>query len=349
MVIFTDGKETAPKFISEVSGLISANPRIFAIGLGTPENLDPATLATLCSGSGGELLLTGSDEGDTFFLLAKYFLKILAGVTNTEIVLDPAGYLAPDAGTVRIDFKLNETDTGAGVVLVTPVPSAVRFALETPTGDVIGPTAPVPGTTHVGGARNAYYRVSLPALVNGQAVRDGTWYALLSLDMDDWTAGDNAPLLYRYLQQHPSALANGLPYSLSVQARSNLKLLAQCLQDSYEPGAELRVRGVLTEYGLPIDGRATVTADMTRPDGTAANLSMAEIEPGVFETVETRTRPGSTTSTFSPTVKPCVDTTSPASSSSRASPTMAATTRPPPATVARGMATTTTGAGCWSA
>ena len=71
---------------------------------GHARDLDPATLATLCSGTGGSLLLTGDDEGDTFFLLAKYFLQILAGATNAEIVLDPEGYLAPDAGTVRIDF-----------------------------------------------------------------------------------------------------------------------------------------------------------------------------------------------------------------------------------------------------
>ncbi len=292
IVVFTDGQETAPKSISDVSGLITSNPRIFAIGLGTPENLDPATLATLCSGTGGSLLLTGSDEGDTFFLLAKYFLQILAGATNAEIVLDPEGYLAPDAGTVRIDFALNETDTGADVVLVTPVPSAVRFALETPAGDVIVATTPVPGASYIQGARNAYYRVSLPALVNGQQARDGTWYALLSLDMEAWTAGDNSPQLFSYLQHHPSALVNGLPYSLHVQARSNLKLVAECLQDSYEPGAELRVRGVLTEYGIPIDGRATIRADMTRPDGTAATLQMPEIEPGVFETIETAHQTG---------------------------------------------------------
>ena len=63
-------------------------------------------------------------------------------------------------------------------------------------------------------------------------------------------------------------------------------MTARCLQDSYEPSAELRVRAILTEYGLPIDGRASVRAEMTRPDGTAATLSMAEIEPGVFEALE---------------------------------------------------------------
>ena len=145
MIVFTDGVETAPKYLSEVSGLIAANSKIFAVGLGTAENLDPAALDTLCNGSAGELLLTGNDPSDTFFLLTKYFLNILAGATNTEIVSDPEGYVAPNAATVRIPFKLNETDTSADAILITPVPSAVNFALETPAGDVITPMTPVPG------------------------------------------------------------------------------------------------------------------------------------------------------------------------------------------------------------
>lgn len=286
MVIFTDGVETAEKYISEVSAVISSNPRIFAVGLGTAENLDAATLDILCSGSGGRLLLTGNDPTDTFFLLAKYFLNILAGATNTEIVYDPEGYLAPNAGVVRVPFSLNETDTSADAILITPVPSAVEFALETPAGALITQTVRPPGTSFLQDESTAYYRVSLPALIDGELARDGTWYALLKLDMDAWTAGDNFPVLFWYLQQHPSAVTNGLPYSLHIQARSNLKLTAQCLQNSYEPGAELRVRGILTEYGLPVDGRASVQAELTRPDGTTATLPMPEIEPGVFETVE---------------------------------------------------------------
>jgi hypothetical protein len=277
--------ETAPKYISEVTPLISANPRIFAIGLGTPENLDPATLATLCSGNDGDLLLSAGG-GDTFFILAKFYLQILAGLTNAEIVQDPVGYVPPTGHEVRIPFVLAETDTGADVVLVTPVPGAVLYTLETPAGDVISPTTSVPGGRYEHGASNAFYRVSLPTLVNGHQAREGTWYAVLKLNREAWDAGDNFPRLYRYLSEHPSAVASGLPYFLEVHARSNLKLVASCDQNSYEPGAELRVRGILTEYGIPVDGRATARAELTRPDGTLATLQMPEIEPGVFETVE---------------------------------------------------------------
>jgi hypothetical protein len=280
MVIFTDGKETEPKYISEVTGLIASNPRIFAIGLGTAQNLEPATLAALCSGNEGYMLMTGSG-GDTFFRLAKYYLQILAGLTNAEIVLDPEGVLTPATGEVRIPFLLAETDTGADAVLVTPAPGLVRYTLETPDGDVIAPGIPAPGATFTLGARNSYYRVALPTLVNGRQAREGTWHVVLELDRKGYNDDK-----YRSVTRVSPVSGPGIPYTVIVQARSNLKLLAQCHQDSYEPGAQLRIRARLTEYGLPVEERATVRAEVVRPDGSAASLPMPEIEPGVFETVE---------------------------------------------------------------
>jgi hypothetical protein len=47
MIVLTDGQETASKYISEVAGLIDPNQHIFAIGLGTPEEIRPAALAAL--------------------------------------------------------------------------------------------------------------------------------------------------------------------------------------------------------------------------------------------------------------------------------------------------------------
>jgi len=39
-------------------------------------------------------------------------------------------------------------------------------------------------------------------------------------------------------------------------------------QTSIEPGSTGYVRATLTEYGLPVEGRATVRADVTGPAGS---------------------------------------------------------------------------------
>jgi hypothetical protein len=81
----------------------------------------PATLPT-----------SGTDD---FFRVKKFFLQILAAVTNTSIVRDPTGYI--NIGTkVRIPFELSEADINCRVILLTDFP-VVRLAVETPDGQVI--------------------------------------------------------------------------------------------------------------------------------------------------------------------------------------------------------------------
>jgi hypothetical protein len=44
----------------------------------------------------------------------------------------------------------------------------------------------------------------------------------------------------------------------------------------------MAIRAVLTEYGIPVERRATVRGTALRPDGTTQNLILAETEPGIF-------------------------------------------------------------------
>jgi hypothetical protein len=98
-------------------------------------------------------------------------------------------------------------------------------------------------------------------------------------------------LFKRYLSQlenNPEAfqraLAHGVRYSFNAHAYSNLRMEARLSQNSLQPGATLTLRTKLTEYGLPVEHRADVQAELQRPDKTRTTLLIAEIEPGVFET-----------------------------------------------------------------
>jgi hypothetical protein len=281
MIVLTDGHETASKYISDVTELI--NERVYAIGLGTAEQIQPAALTALTNGTGGYLLLTGELGTTDYFLLAKYYLQILAGVTNEDIVLDPQGSIA-SGHEHRIPFRLNETDISSDVLLLTPAPGAIRFAVQTPAGDLVTPalTGGLPGASYVVGQNISYYRFTLPVPI-GSGAGAGQWYAVLNLDDSHYKRylseleKRQQPAVYRQVATH------GVPYSLSVHAYSNLRLRASLAQNSLEPGATLTLRAVLTEYGLPVSGRATVRAQLVRPDGTEATLSLPETEPAIFE------------------------------------------------------------------
>ncbi len=271
-IVLTDGQENTPQYIADVMGVI--NERVYAIGLGTPEAINPIALNALTNGTGGYLLMTGILDADDYFRLSKYYLQILAGVTNSDIVLDPEGWIYP--GQVhRIPFRLTETDISSEVILLTPAPRALRFALETPSGEIIDPAAAGsnPAVSYVVGDRVSFYRLTLPVPVGGNEAREGTWHAVLSFD-------DIAiPIVQVAASQN-----RGVRYSLNVHSYSNLRLRTSLSQNSREPGALLTLRAILTEYDLPVESRAKVVTELERPDKTTATLELFEIEPGVFET-----------------------------------------------------------------
>jgi len=290
-VILTDGHETAEKYISEVSDLI--NERVYAIGLGTAEVIQPATLNVLTNGTGGYMLMTG-DMSDDFFRLAKYYMQILAGVTNQDIILDPDGWLVP--GEVhRIPFQLSETDISADVILLSTHPSLFSFMLESPNGKLIDPASP--GVLQASGNNVSYYRINLPVPLEEGETREGTWHAVLGIKDKEKVKVRSYALRESNPSSHVEVGAivtsvHGLKYSLSVHTYSNLKMIASEFQTSYEIGSTMNLRIALEEYGLPVRGRATLRIEMERPDRTTGILVPTEVEPGVFETTIPATIPG---------------------------------------------------------
>lgn len=291
LVVFTDGLENTSLFIADVAS--SINNRTYAVGLGTAQQVSTAALNALTNATGGYLLLSGplSPSIDDYFRLTKYFLQILAGVTNTAIVGDPSGYIAP--GTkLRIPFLLNETDIETTVILLTDLPPQVMdFRIETPQGDLMDPAqAAAFGDTFALGTKMSYYRFTLPLPLAGKPAQTGTWHAVLGVD------GKLFDRLAHSGDQPQGALtatmAHGVRYSLNVHARSNIRMEARLTQGSFAVGASMTVRAALTEYGIPVERRAGMRAELQRPDGSSAVLSMTEVEPGIFQTAETASMQG---------------------------------------------------------
>src|SRR5262249_25081935 len=176
LVVLTDGYENRPRFLSEVSGLI--NNRVFAIGLGTPEQIQPVALQALTNGTNGYLLMTGTLDANDPFRLAKYYLQILTGVTNDQVVLDPGGWL-PFGGSEVIPFHLNEADGAVDAIVLTAFPRIIRVRLRAPAGQILDQTHP--SMTFTLGARMGYYRFALPVPGAVSPEGPGRWEILL-----DW-------------------------------------------------------------------------------------------------------------------------------------------------------------------
>src|SRR5262245_51303371 len=280
MVVFTDGLENTSLFIADVMG--SINDRTFAIGLGTAQQVSVGALTALANNTGGRLLLSGrlSPSIDDFFRLSKFFIQVLAGVTNTNIVTDPNGYILPGM-RVRIPFVLNDADIDSTVILLTDVP-AIRFLIETPAGDIMDPVrAAALGATFAVGTNMSYYRYTLPLPLGAKPAQAGTWHALL--EVDEKILRKSAQVSDLSFAAVSARLAHGIRYSLNVHAYSNLRMNAGLSQNSLQPGGLLAVRAGLSEYGIPVDHRASVVAEVERPDNSQTTIALAEVEPGIFE------------------------------------------------------------------
>lgn len=280
LIVLTDGVENRSLWIADVAG--SIDNRTFAIGLGNEQQVNTVALRALARSTGGDLLLTGllSSSIDDYFRLSKYFLQILAGVTNTNIIVDPRGFIAPGS-KVRVPFDVSEADIDCTVLLMTDE-NVVDLALETPNGTLIQPAMVAGlGMTFGVGAQTKYYRFTLPVAI-GAGQRAGIWHAVLEVNKDDFKK-----TLSRMRDQKDKPFqafaTHGARYSVVAQTYSNLKMAVAVEQSSFEPGADLTFQVMLTEYDIPVEKRAQAQVELTRPGGSLVTLQMTETEPGTFE------------------------------------------------------------------
>jgi len=284
LLVLTDGMENTAPFIADVSAEI--NDFTYSVGFGTPDNISVAALQAISGNHGGYLLITGAISGDNRFLLQKYFLQILAGISNAEIVLDPQGYLVPGAGQV-IPFPVTEADSGMDVILLTPFPQFVNFRLRTPTAQIIDPTTPTghPNMEFVRSRGVSYYRLSLPVeLTPRRFDQGGTWQVLLDIGRGDTAGVPSTREQTATLNQFSSTVGGqrGLPFSVVVHSYSNLSLRVHSSQSGYEPGATVLLSATIAESGVPLLGNASIWAEVTTPSRHVLHVHLAPSDQGVY-------------------------------------------------------------------
>lgn len=273
-VVFTDGHETEPKYISDVADLVTS--KVFAVGLGTAEQLDPVALDDLVASTGGYLLLTGNPGPDDLLLLQKYFAQIIAGVTNSEIVVDPAGFV-PVGGTTDVPFDLTDGDTRCDVIVLTPAADVLDVVLIAPDGAQLDTTN---GVVLTRTSDNQVLRLALPSPAT--TTTGGRWLARLCVDqrrlrklISELQKRDDTAGLNR-LERH------GVGFTLTVQAHSNVRLTVSTSQSSRRPGTTATITTTLTDFGIPLAASASVTAHVEAPDGAASTVTLREQDVGRY-------------------------------------------------------------------
>ena len=273
MVVLTDGNENVHPYIFELpAGTIT--DRTYAIGFGLPGDVSDEALNDITSNTHGDMIITGNiTSEEQRFMLTKYFVQVLAGVTNAQVILDPQGKLYL-GGQDTIPFKVADADIYIDAIAVCPIPAFLEFVLQTPGGNIIKPTTAAPNVQWIAGQQVQCYRLVLPALAaSPSGSHAGTWRAMLRIKDDKERARllRNKELATSVVSP---AVNHFLPYSFIVHATSNLTLKAWRVQNDTEPGSTVDLHAVLKAYDVPFEKHANVWADVTLPDGSAQTLKL---------------------------------------------------------------------------
>lgn len=290
LVVLTDGVENQSRWIADVAADI--NEFTYAVGLGQPQNISVPALQTISGNNGGYLLVTGAIGTDNRFLLQKYFLQILAGISNAEIVLDPDGDLIPGR-LERVPFQLTAGDAGVDVILLTPNTEIVDFRLETPSGQIIEPwrAQSEPGMRFVLSEGVSYYRLALPfEFMANRFDAGGTWNALLRigrprLERSDSRDGTDpsirhvpaVPEVPAEVANAPARLARAQRQSILAAEQGMAELGAIGAQGAAEPGrstvpysivvhaySNLTLEAQAEQSGFAPGGRVNLTATLAQ-------------------------------------------------------------------------------------
>ena len=284
MLVLTDGNENVHPYINELSPGTVSN-KTFAIGFGLPAEVSTTVLNQITHNTNGDLIVTGNiTTEEQRFLLTKYFVQVLNGINNNQVILDPQGSLLWGA-VHKIPFMVSETDISLECVTLCPVPLLLSFKLETPEGKIIEPAMSgiEPNITYVDGKEVAFYRIMLPALPSeAPKSHAGKWSAILQIK-----SKEDIELLVRKkkinLREIAASLKGTLPYNFMAHCYSNLIFTAKSIQTSFEPGAIVSLEATLKEYDQPVAKRAKMIAEVTKPDNSTSVITLNETNLGVFE------------------------------------------------------------------
>ncbi len=275
MIVLTDGHQNAGTPLADATSTITETT--YAIGLGEPSGINTGILQQFTQSTDGYLRITGEpNTSDQLNLLTKFFLQCLAEINHSQVVLDPGGIIQ-EGDEHRIPFSAAETERSLDVYLLTPDPTQIEFQLETPGGGLITPeSARDLGTAeYIAGDRIAIYRLDMPLLEgDDRSSHAGTWNAVLRRNHTGGVAANG--------NSARGAPKVPLRYDVVVHGGSDLEFSASTTQSSFEPDRTIRLIATLREYSMPVTDRATVWAEVQRPNGTEFNVAMESDGTGEY-------------------------------------------------------------------
>ncbi len=243
-----------------------ADVKIYAVGLGTGQDIDSGQLAQLSSGAGGYWNAVDPTKPGSAYQLMKYYTQIYMDLFDSSTIMDPRAVILPAQKHVY-EFDILRGDVSAMVVVYDLDGVRLPFWLESPTGEIVDAGFVPPGFQLRGGftATSRFLDVVLP--LGAPARYAGRWKLIV---MHDGVVCRGNPSKDQqklgFLPQECGPSRKPVEYGFAIGVGSNFRLQAYLTGGPVRVGEPIRLTGVPTEAGLPVTG-CTVTVDAVDPSG----------------------------------------------------------------------------------
>lgn len=245
---------------------------IYAVGLGTGQDISIQQLAALSGSAGGYYGSVDPTRPAAAYELMKFYTQIFMDLVDTSTIVDPKNVI--NAGDKHIiEFDVLRGDVNGMVVMYDFDGERLPFYLETPNGEMID-AAFVPAGFQLRSGwtdQTRFLDFQLPVEDPGRFA--GRWKLVVlhrgrvcyGRPVDDKDDGDRE---LGFLPRECRETKAPVEYGYAIGVGSNFRLQAYVTPGSVKVGDPIRLTGVPTEAGLAVTG-CTVTVDVTAPNGQA--------------------------------------------------------------------------------
>ncbi len=284
IIVLTDGRENHAPFLADIANW-PGDIKVFAIGMGTAENLQPDPLITFTENTGGYMIMADELENAGNNTVSKYLAQIVAEISDYSPVVDPAMSITP-GDTENLTFPLGKWDWGGEIILIQPLgaPLEVRIfspIMEDPWEDT--------RTWKSDNGQLIRHRILLPPeKISDEFHHRGEWRVEVSLPQDQFLSWAE-----NFEAEMPDGLdQNEIPFTLMINTRSSLKMQCRIKQTGYKPGATMTLAVELTNGGIPLEERPNLKVLVTDPSGNQQNLKPETHNSGEYACSITAPDPG---------------------------------------------------------
>lgn len=301
MIVLTDGKDNTAfknpadgKFYS-VTGVPAFDPnnptvmvptlpfvppsdvKVYAVGLGTQQDIDMLQLATLSSGAGGYYGAVDPTQPAVAYQLMKFYTQIYMDLVDTAVLKDPRDTIQPGQQH-EIEFDVLAGDVSAIVVMYDFKGLRLPFWLQSPIGEIVDAAFVPPGFQLRTGFTEATRFLDLVLPWADPKRYAGRWKLIVRHDgkvcRGSPEVRENKSLGFRPRDCRDSK--SPVEYGYMIGVGSNFRLQGYLSAGPVRVGEPIVMTGVPSEAGLPVTG-CVVTVDVVSPNGQKWNgLALAD-------------------------------------------------------------------------